>query len=191
MVAIIYDNVIHGLLPFQRTVIQWAFQKKINFFQMAKPRALRDTALRTLWNQLWSISITISWSNPRKPRRTKALLGHHYYFDYVRSAHHLQHSCPEPAAPGKILATQERIWFWCLPGGPRFSPAPAWCTRGWISLWAPRVAPARGSWAPGDALPIASTNALSNHGSPVIKRVTVNYFCLGQKRKGIFTESQG
>lgn len=50
---------------------------------------------------------------------------------------------------------------------------------------------ARGSSVPWDSLPIASTNAISSHVSPVIRRVTVNYFCLGQKGKDIFTERQG
>lgn len=122
---------------------------------------------------------------------TKALLGHHYHLHYLICAQHLKHSCPEPAAPGRILAPHVRIWFWSgvcqIQAGPSLVQevdqpvGPPWL----------QTTPARGSCVPGDSLPIASTNAVCNHVSPVIRRVTVNYFCLGQKRKDIFTERQG
>lgn len=84
------------------------------------------------------------------------------------------------------------ILKWYFPGRPRFSPEPPWCS---VKLDHPVVFLHGYRWQSfhevsciqGNCLAVASMNAVSNHISPMIRRVTVNYLCLGQKKKAIFT----
>lgn len=133
------------------------------------------------------------------------LLGHilqHYHFHYLICACHLNHICPELTTAYSVSAAHERIWFWSgiCQGGQDSAQNLLGAVWSWITLWSSYIVtacnPSMGSLVykrsciQGDRSAVASINTISNHVSPMIRRVTVNYFCLGQKRKDIFTGSQ-
>lgn len=175
------------------------FSKEKYFFSKGKTQGTKRHCIK---NSLKSIMLHFNYHFLIKSKKTtkncltKALLGHHYHFPYLICAHHLKHSCPEPAVPGRILIPHEGIWFWsgvCQEGQNSAQPQPG-AGEGGSACGPPhgsRQHPCQGLLCTRGSFAHSIHKCYSQSCISWIRRVTVNYLCLEQKRKDIFTESQG
>lgn len=106
------------------------FSKENEFFSNGKTQGTKRHCIKTSMKSImihFNYHFLIKSKKTSKNCLTKALLGHHYHCHYLICAQHLKHSCPEPAAPGRILAPHEGIWFWsgvCQEGQDSALPQP-------------------------------------------------------------------
>lgn len=125
------------------------------------------------------------------------LLGHLlHHLHYLTRAHHLKHICPE------ITTAHTAFWLQIreLDFEVGFSREAEIQPRTHLVQCEARSSCATHAWLQTGFLPwallyirwfaVASPKAVSNHISPMVRRVIVIFFCLVQKRKGTFTGSQ-